>query len=411
MGIEEKWTRKGQTAIYSTQSEWEQARQVMQSMLDAGQIPPFKINKDTHQMSHSFVVGAGHDSKPMLGVFASNNDNEGIIDFGHFGMCKVILWEDGKKSAVKVAPDGNDINEILIMEKLGLIQTLFKREWEKRVHEKATVNKEPNKQWIRTQTITNKLYIAMPLIEGIDLNQYLLSNDAKDSMQAQRLLAVSIIHKLQDLHEKGIIHNDLHAGNIMVDKDLNAHLLDYGKSVDLARKPTSFEEISNRFGRRDTVAPEIAFFKTEISADFRFDQESALTNVYDMPVSTASDVYSLGQLLYKIFNPVASRPEMINLILQTSKSNAEERMPLAQVLETLESPAFIEMTIRYDESIADKMDMLSDESLKRDSPIPSEVVGSSSGMSEEENLDPDDNQHHSDTDDDSYDDYSSFKNK
>lgn len=396
MGIEEKWLRKGQTTVYSTQSEWERARQVMQSMLDAGQIPPFKISKDTHHLTHSFVVAANHGNEPKLGVVALSNENEGIIDFGHFGMCKVILWEDGKKSAVKVTPDGNDLNEILIMEKLGLIQVLFKREWEKRVNENAAANKEPNKQWIRTQTITDKLYIAMPLIEGVNLNQYLSSNDAKDSMQAQRLVAVSIAQKLQALHEKGIIHNDLHAGNIMVDKDLNAYLLDYGKSIDLARKPTSFNEISNRFGRRDTVAPEIALFKTEISADFHFDQEGALTKIYDMPVSPASDVYSLGQLLFKLFNPVASSPEILNLILHTSKSNIEERMPLVQVLETLESPAFIEMTRQYDDSMAEKaaMSSNSDESFSASSSLtPSEVADSS--MSEE--------------DDDPYNDYSTQK--
>jgi len=122
-------------------------------------------------------------------------------------------------------------------------------------------------------------YFAMELIEGEPINEYC---DSKRLSITERLkLFLQVCSALQYAHQRLIIHRDLKPGNILVTREGTPKLLDFGiakifvPSVEGAPDPT------------------ISIFR-------------ALTPAYASPeqikgetITTASDVYSLGVLLYE----------------------------------------------------------------------------------------------------------------
>jgi serine/threonine protein kinase len=123
-------------------------------------------------------------------------------------------------------------------------------------------------------------YFAMELIEGQPLYEYC---DSRKLNTSDRLrLFLQICSAVQYAHQRLIVHRDLKPGNILVTADGTPKLLDFG-----------IAKILN-----DTPAPES---NDSTVTMFRF-----LTPEYASPeqvrgeaVTTASDVYSLGLLLYE----------------------------------------------------------------------------------------------------------------
>ncbi len=358
-GPEDEWVKMGEKTVFATSDEWKTARDLMNNRIKNGLKPPFKLNKDHEKLSHSFLVALDESGQPMLGVIAQGkNKNEGILGFGSFGVCKLVVWEDGKKNAIKIVPDELDRYEIEIMNKLGLIRTLFKREWQKRILDKSDRSTEqPTQQWVAGKNIRDKLYMVMPLIDGIDLKNYLSSNDSNRTINIQRLIAISLVEKLQAMHATNVIHNDLHTKNIMVDAQLNAYIIDQGKSIDLDNKPTNFDDVHTLFGRNDTLAPEMKDYKEEIKKAYQKDPDAAAKKVYDFPTSTASDVYSLGLVFQQIFYPVLGTEPLKTLVEDMTQQNPDDRIDLDTVLQTLTSPLLINEIDKHDKWVADELRM------------------------------------------------------
>src|SRR5580658_10202716 len=123
-------------------------------------------------------------------------------------------------------------------------------------------------------------YFAMELVEGQPLYEYC---DSRKLNTSDRLrLFLQICSAVQYAHQRLIVHRDLKPGNILVTADGTPKLIDFG-----------IAKILN-----DTPAPES---NDSTVTMFRF-----LTPEYASPeqvrgeaVTTASDVYSLGLLLYE----------------------------------------------------------------------------------------------------------------
>lgn len=72
----------------------------------------------------------------------------------------------------------------------------------------------------------NTAYIVMEYIEGVTLDVYCKKNNMDNTTLFNML--VPIMDALQSLHNEGIIHRDISPDNIMVDKEGNFKLLDFG---------------------------------------------------------------------------------------------------------------------------------------------------------------------------------------
>ncbi|MBL9000285.1 MAG: serine/threonine protein kinase [Phycisphaerae bacterium] len=131
-------------------------------------------------------------------------------------------------------------------------------------------------------------FIAMEFIDGRPIAQ--AAADLPD-VRARAALCVQVCEAVAYAHSRGIIHRDLKPANILVDGEGRARVLDFGIGSLLdpaARSNLSITEGAPRPGTLAYMSPE----------QLRGGAES---------ISTLSDVYSLGLVLYEVF---AGRPAL-----------------------------------------------------------------------------------------------------
>lgn len=122
-----------------------------------------------------------------------------------------------------------------------------------------------------------QLYYTMQLIEGGDLKELMKKHPPVRQKTAAGLVE-KIARSVACAHEQGVIHRDLTPGNVLIDKDGNTFVTDFG----LAKLLHSNEQLTKTgeaVGTLPYMAPE---------------QRSA------KDVKRTADVYSLGAILYEL---------------------------------------------------------------------------------------------------------------
>jgi eukaryotic-like serine/threonine-protein kinase len=130
-------------------------------------------------------------------------------------------------------------------------------------------------------TAEGHAYLAIEYVDGMPLTSY---------CEAQRLpirarveLVMQVLEAVQYAHERLVVHRDLKPNNILVSADGEAHLLDFGIAKLLGDSGEATETELTQLGGRaftpDYASPE---------------------QIKGEPVTTASDVYSAGVLLYEL---------------------------------------------------------------------------------------------------------------
>jgi serine/threonine protein kinase/tetratricopeptide (TPR) repeat protein len=124
-------------------------------------------------------------------------------------------------------------------------------------------------------------YFAMELIEGCPVTEYC---DEKKLSIADRLrLFMQVCGAVQYAHQRLIIHRDIKPGNILVTAEGTPKLLDFGiaKIVDIS-------------GERNFNDSTVTAFRVLTP------RYSSPEQIHGDPMTTASDVYSLGIVLYEL---------------------------------------------------------------------------------------------------------------
>jgi len=121
---------------------------------------------------------------------------------------------------------------------------------------------------------SNCQYIVMELLEGITLKQYMQKKGALSWKEALHF-ATQIARALSHAHSKGIVHRDIKPQNIMVVKDGNIKVADFG----IAHLQTESAEAPETMGSIHYISPE---------------------QVHGDPVDSRSDIYSLGVVMYEM---------------------------------------------------------------------------------------------------------------
>ena len=124
-------------------------------------------------------------------------------------------------------------------------------------------------------------YLVMEYVEGIRIDRY--CEEHKSTITERLKLFRDVCAAVQYAHGNLVVHRDLKAGNILVTADGVPKLLDFGIA----------KLIRNEF---DTLAaaetrPELR----PMTLDYASPEQ-----VRGEPITTATDVYSLGVLLYKL---------------------------------------------------------------------------------------------------------------
>jgi serine/threonine protein kinase/Flp pilus assembly protein TadD len=119
-------------------------------------------------------------------------------------------------------------------------------------------------------------YITMEYIPGEDL-QSMIRMTKQLSIETAVSIAKQISDGLAEAHRLGVVHRDLKPGNIMIDREGNARILDFGIALSLEAK--GITESGRLIGTPEYMSPEHA---------------------QDKGVDHRSDIYSLGVILYEI---------------------------------------------------------------------------------------------------------------
>ncbi|MBA3871856.1 MAG: serine/threonine protein kinase [Anaerolineae bacterium] len=122
-------------------------------------------------------------------------------------------------------------------------------------------------------------YLVMELLEGGSLSTLIQKNGALALPTAARILK-QIAGALDYAHDKGIIHRDLKADNVLLDTAENAYLTDFGIAR-LLNDTSKMTQTGTIMGTPAYMAPELW---TGAAADKR------------------ADIYALGVILYEMIN-------------------------------------------------------------------------------------------------------------
>lgn len=117
-----------------------------------------------------------------------------------------------------------------------------------------------------------KLCAVRNYIQGVNLDVYIEKNGPL-SEKMTRKTALDICNGLKSLHSKGIIHRDISPGNIIIDSEGKAVIIDFG--ISRMHKPSQTKD-TQILGTQGFAAPE----------QFGFSQ-----------TGVRSDIYSLGVLM------------------------------------------------------------------------------------------------------------------
>lgn len=123
-------------------------------------------------------------------------------------------------------------------------------------------------------------YLVMEYIDGIRVDEF--ADKQRLSVTDTLQLFLKICAGVKYAHQNFIVHRDLKPGNILVTADGEPHLLDFGIARLLAGGADETMEQTRPFERLLTPA------------------SSSPEQLAGGPITTASDVYSLGLLLYRL---------------------------------------------------------------------------------------------------------------
>jgi serine/threonine protein kinase len=126
-------------------------------------------------------------------------------------------------------------------------------------------------------------YLVMELVDGVPLTAY--CTERRLSLTDRLLLFREVCGAVQDAHQHGAVHRDLKPANILVTRDGVPKILDFGVA--------KLTDASGEGERTKTGAPQ------PLTPNYASPEQ-----VRGQPVTTVSDIYALGVLLYEVLTGV-----------------------------------------------------------------------------------------------------------
>jgi tetratricopeptide (TPR) repeat protein len=157
-------------------------------------------------------------------------------------------------------------------------------------------------------------FITMEYVPGEDLRSF-LHRSKRLTVGTAVAIAKDVCDGLGEAHRLGVIHRDLKPSNIIIDKDGNARIMDFGIARSLRTKSITGEGVI--IGTPEYMSPE---------------------QVEGKDVDQRSDIYSLGVILYEMVTgrvPFEGETPLSVAVKQKTEAAPDPRRSNAQVPEDL----------------------------------------------------------------------------
>src|SRR5215813_2332339 len=128
-------------------------------------------------------------------------------------------------------------------------------------------------------------FIIMQYVQGSNVRE--LVNGRPLALKSALSIAIQVCDALAAAHERGIIHRDIKANNVMVNKDGMVKILDFGLAKLLDEHPTN-------------PSSDEAKHLTEIGTPYGTATYAAPEQAQGLPADARADVFSTGVLLYEM---------------------------------------------------------------------------------------------------------------
>ena len=250
-------------------------------------------NRSLSELEVSATQGSGRPD-PLLGMHLGPYEIESLIGAGGMGRVYLARRREGfaQQAAIKLLKRGMDSEELL-------------RRFHNETQILAELGKHSNISALLDAGLTDsdQPYLVMEYVDGERIEEYCKRHALNI---AQRLeLFLGICDAVQFAHQRTVIHRDLKPSNILVTPDGQPKLIDFG----IAKLTSADAENRNLTNTRTAMRV--------FTPNYASPEQAAGDQL-----TTASDVYSLGVLLYELL--AGKRPYEI-----TANSDSASRAIMA----------------------------------------------------------------------------------
>lgn len=152
------------------------------------------------------------------------------------------------------------------------------------------------------------IYIVSDYVEGLTLADWLTSKQMSIRESAELLIKVS--DAVHEAHERGVVHRDLKPSNIMLDAELNPHVMDFGLAKREAGEITMTVD-GQVLGTPAYMAPEQAKGDAH-TADRRADIYALGAILFELLTGEKPFRGNMRMLLHQVLNDEAPSPRRLN---------------------------------------------------------------------------------------------------
>lgn len=240
-------------------------------------------NVKTQLLSDETIVAASGGSQSVHPDSDVTQDGSGVIKIGNFNVLRVI--DHGGMGIVYAASQVEEGFKRLVAIKVikpGLVTPEVLQRFRMERQLLANLDHPNIARLLDAGTHAGAPYLAMEFVEGVSIDRYCEEN--RLPINDRLRLFVVVCDALQYAHQHLIVHRDIKPGNILVTKDGTPKLLDFG--------------IAKLLDTDNSGADKLSLTKPDARP---------MTPMYASPeqvkgerVTTSSDIYSLGILLYQL---------------------------------------------------------------------------------------------------------------